>query len=65
MQSDRERISYYQELIMRNEQVWLKTSNQADKEILKKQIETFRKLLFRFRTQAANRIIKTSQLELF
>jgi len=51
-------------MVKRNEQVWLQTSNLADKAILKKQIETFRKLQLRYQTIATKNIIETSQLKL-
>jgi hypothetical protein len=57
-----DRISYYKEMIKKNEQVWLQTKSENDKEILAKQIETFRKLQLRFSTLESKKFIKENQL---
>lgn len=57
-----DRISYYKEMIRKNEQVWLNTTSENDKEILSKQIETFRKLQLRFSTLESKKFIKENQL---
>lgn len=64
MASAIENVSYYKEMVRKNEQAWLKSTSNADKEILSKQIETFRKLQLRFHTIATKGIAK-QQLELF
>lgn len=57
-----DRISYYKEMIKKNEQVWLQTKSDNDKDILAKQIETFRKLQLRFSTLESKKFIKENQL---
>lgn len=64
MTSAIEKVSYYKEMVRMNQQAWLKATSMSDKEILAKQIETFRKLQLRFHTIAAKGITK-AQLELF
>ncbi|MCF8255376.1 MAG: hypothetical protein K9H61_02410 [Bacteroidia bacterium] len=65
MSSAIENVSYYKEMARKNEQAWLTSKSVTDKEILSKQIETFRKLQLRFQTIAAKQVLAENQLQLF
>ena len=64
MKNASDKIGYYRELLSKNQAAFLKAKNQNDKAILKRQIETFRKLHLRFSTLAGIEA-QSNQLQLF
>lgn len=61
MDSARNKVTYYKQMIVKNQKAFLQSTSNEDKEILAKQIETFRRLHGRFSTQF-NKTIKQESL---
>ena len=59
------RIKHYEEMICKNQQVWLKSLNKSERIILGRQIEIFIRLKSRYATITARELTLRLQTKLF